>query len=251
MNPRSLLLLVCLFYLPALAAPIKPVDERGGDPRSAWRRLGPEAKEAFVVGLQLGLTKATELQLNVEPDAETETIVAAIDLFYEDGTNTFTPWWAAVFGEVLADSLAVGPLHDQARTEWLADHPKAAQRARRGSGNAARLPRAESGARKGSICSEFQRWLYSEFLAAEGRGDAALVEKILAGGAEVAGGRVQIEAGEVREHRERRFEDYLFHFVATDTSASSCDAVVVFVDGVPTRVDGIPETIRKKAQRGQ
>ncbi len=260
------LLLLALFVVPrARGAPVKPLNERGGDPRAAWQRLGPEAKEAFILGLLAGFEESAAVAekpplAGVEARDLVARVTDDLDAFYADGSNAYTPWLAAAVGALrdngvdsafLPAAAAIDSLRDAARAAWLAAHPKAARRARRRAAGAAHLPVAAQPASRGNGCQQFQEWILAEFQRSDGLDDSALLEKIAAGKVEVAGGKVTIESGETREHRDHVFQDVLFHFMSRDTSATadSCTAVVVLVDGVPARLDGVPQLVRNRARR--
>jgi hypothetical protein len=265
MRGQWAVLLLIMGALSASGAPIKPLDARGGDPRAAWRRLGPEAKEAFVLGLMAGIEEGTEV-IGKEPPTRgagehfVADVVETLDAFFEDGAHAYTPWRAAAVGALrengmdsalLTTTAAVDSLRDASRAAWLADHPKAARRARRRAAGAAHLPVAAEPGPSGSGCLQFQEWLLAEFQLAEGMGDSALMEKMDSGEVELANGTVTIVAGETREHREHLFHDVFFHFVGRDvgSTADSCTAVVVLVDGIPTRLDGLPQSVRNRSRR--
>ena len=243
----------------------KRIDERGGDPRAAWWRLGPEAKEAFVLGVVEGLRAA--LPLGVEEPSDwpgVAVLVSGVDSLYAEADHAYTPWSAAAEIELRrtltrwpwdATPVTLDQLGAEARAAWLADHPKAARRARRGAGEESRLPRADPRAAEQDHCAVFQEWLLREFVAAEGAAegaaDAPLQEKLRAGAVELPQGRAVVVAGPVHTHRELRFEDLLVRFEPRADEAAACSATVVLVDGTPTRLDGIPASIRRRVKAGK
>ncbi|MAE70069.1 MAG: hypothetical protein CME06_06330 [Gemmatimonadetes bacterium] len=249
---RYLAVLSLVLAAVAIARAEKRIDERGGEPRAAWRRLGPEAKQTYLLGVVQGI------EILEEEPAEwptVEELVAALDAFFEDGANAYTPWSAAAqiaLREAVPDWRPLGApeslekVAQSARAEWLSEHPKAARRARRGAGGDARLPAADPAKLGADLCAGFHRWLLREFQAAGDSADSALLEKLDAAAVELPGGRAVVFAGAASTHREHRFEDRILRFFPRDQEAAACSAVVVLVDGRPTRLDGVPVAERRR-----
>ncbi len=232
----------------------KRIDVRGGEPRAAWRRLGPEAKQTYLLGVVHGIEIVGESPVDWPT---LENLRVAVDAFFEDGSNAYTPWSAAAeiaLREQAPDWVGEGApespdeVAESARAEWLSEHPKAARRARRGAGSEARLPSVDPEKVEVDLCDGFHEWLLREFHAAGESTDSALLEKLAEAEVELPGGRAVVVAGVGSTHREHLFEDRVLRFFPRDQEAPACSAVVVLVDGLPTRLDGIPIALRRRVK---
>lgn len=230
------------------------LEDRGDVPRDAWMRLGPESKEAYVLGMVAGLDEATDVADGDLPNRKRLSagdIARRIDEFYEaDAEHRFVPWRHACVGAlrevgIASDHLTlpeeVDEAIEQAAAAWLAAHPAIARRAR--DPDATRPPKLPTG-RPRDPCMEFHGWLLENLALGATGEDSPLALQLDNEDLRVAGGVVRVAPGGDGIRGDHAVADVLVHW--SDADSTECVATVVYIDGVPTRVDGIPGSTRRR-----
>ena len=91
---------------------------------------------------------------------------------------------------------------------------------------------------------EFHRWLLEGLALGAADPDAPLAMQLARDSVEVAGGFARVTDRAATEREGHEWADIRVEWTASDST--DCSAIVVFIDGIPTRVDGVPSGTRRR-----